>query len=123
MTMWILIAVLMAVGLYGIFAKRQLLKKILGLVVVEYAVNLFLVSVGYRDGVGDPPGPGGPPILTPGVDPSTFVASSVDPLPQALVLTSIVIGLGVLMLLVALALRAEERYGTLDTSEMNRLRG
>ena len=108
-------------GLYGLFAKRHLLKKILGLAIVEYAINLFLVSVGYRAG-------GEPPILTPTVerqDPSLaeFVRASVDPLPQALVLTSIVIGLGVVMLLVALSLRVHERYGTLDTAEMNELRG
>ncbi len=121
MTMYVLIAVLMAVGLYGLFAKRHLLKKILGLAIVEYAINLFLVSVGYHDG-------GEPPILTEAVeaqDPTlaTFAAASVDPLPQALVLTSIVIGLGVVMLLVALSLRVHERYGTLDANEMNKLRG
>lgn len=114
--MYVLIATLLAIGLYGLFAKRHVLKKILGLVVVEHAINLFLVSVGYRTG-------GTPPILTPGEDRAAFVAGSVDPLPQALVLTSIVIGLGVVMLLVALALRLHERYGTLDTTRINRLHG
>lgn len=114
--MYVLIAFLLAVGLWALFAKRHVLKKILGLVVVEHAVNLFLVSLGYRRG-------GTPPILTPGEGREAFVAGSVDPLPQALVLTSIVIGLGVVMLLVALALRLHERYGTLDTTRINRLRG
>lgn len=116
MTMYVLIAVLLAIGLYGIFGKRHILKKILGLVILEHAVNLFLVSVGYREG-------GMPPILTPDADPAEFVAASVDPLPQALVLTSIVIGLGVVMLLIALTLRFQQRTGTLDANRMNQLRG
>ena len=46
-----------------------------------------------------------------------------DPLPQALILTSIVIGLGVLALMVALSIRLYERYGTFDVNEMRKLRG
>lgn len=114
--MYVLIAILLAIGLYGLFAKRHVVKKILGLVIVEHAINLFLISVGYREG-------GTPPILTRGEDPAAFVQGAVDPLPQALVLTSIVIGLGVVMMLVALALRLYERFGTLDTTRMNRLHG
>jgi multicomponent Na+:H+ antiporter subunit C len=113
---YVLIALLFTVGLYGLFAKRHVVKKILGLAIIEYAINLFLVAVGYRDG-------GRPPILTGEDDATAFVAQSVDPLPQALVLTSIVIGLGVIMLLVALALRLYERHGTLDTTRMNQLHG
>jgi multicomponent Na+:H+ antiporter subunit C len=47
----------------------------------------------------------------------------VDPLPQALVLTSIVIGLGITALLVAMALRLHEKYGTFDVEAMRKLRG
>ncbi len=52
-----------------------------------------------------------------------FVANAVDPLPQALVLTSIVIGLGTTALMVALCIRLYERYGTFDMSEIRKLRG
>lgn len=114
--MYLLIAILLAVGLYGLIAKHHVLKKILGLLIIEHAINLFLVSIGYRTG-------GTPPILTSGEEASAFVAGSVDPLPQALVLTSIVIGLGVVMLLVALSLRLHQRRGTLNTSELTELRG
>jgi multicomponent Na+:H+ antiporter subunit C len=116
MTVWVLIVVLAAVGLWGLLAKRHVLKKILGVVFLEHAVNLFLVAIGYRAG-------GVPPILGRDMDPAAFVEASVDPLPQALVLTSIVIGLGLVMLLVALALRLHERTGTLDTDALNRLKG
>ena len=79
-------------------------------------LRLLLVAVGYRAG-------GGAPILLPGEDPAVFAAGSVDPLPQALVLTSIVIGLGATMLLVAMVLRLHQRYGTLDVDRMDRLKG
>ena len=114
--MYVFIAILLTIGLYGIFAKRHILKKILGLVVLEHGINLLLIAIGYRDG-------GLPPILTPDDDPSTFAAGSVDPLPQVLVLTSIVIGLGVVMLLVALSARIQQRYKTLDTNRISELRG
>lgn len=116
MTFYALTFALLGVGLYGLLAKRNMLKKILGLVILDYAVNLLLVAVGYRSGKGAP-------ILLPTDDPAAFVRGSVDPLPQALVLTSIVIGLGVTMLLVAMALRLQQRYGTLDVDRMDRLKG
>jgi multicomponent Na+:H+ antiporter subunit C len=47
----------------------------------------------------------------------------VDPVPQALVLTSIVIGLSVTMLMVAMAIRLYEKYGTLDITEIRKLKG
>jgi len=116
MTTYVLLVVFLCVGLYGLLAKRSLVKKILGLVLLEHAANLFLILIGYRAG-------GVPPILLAGERPEDFVAKSVDPLPQALVLTAIVIGLGVAMVMVALALRIGERHGTLDSSEVSHLRG
>ena len=114
--MYLMIAILLAVGIYGLIAKHHVLKKILGLVIIEHAINLFLVCIGYRAG-------GAPPILTPGESTEAFGAASVDPLPQALVLTSIVIGLGVVMLLVALSLRLHQRRGTLNAARLTELRG
>ena len=86
--------VLLAVGIYGALAKRDVIKVVMALVIMEHAVHLLLLLFGYRDG-------GQPPILQAGDDVGAFAASSVDPLPQALVLTSLVIGLGALALLVA----------------------
>lgn len=116
MIVWILTLVLLGVGFYGLLAKRNLLRKVLGLAIIEHAVNLLLVLIGYRAG-------GVPPIVLSEADRAGFAARAVDPVPQALVLTSIVIGLALLMLMVALALRIRERTGTLDTAELRRLRG
>jgi multicomponent Na+:H+ antiporter subunit C len=74
------------------------------------------VLLGYRAG-------GRAPILNQGEDVAEFARTAVDPLPQALVLTSIVIGLAVTALMVAIALRIYEKYGTFDLSQIRRLKG
>jgi multicomponent Na+:H+ antiporter subunit C len=108
--------VLIAVGLYGVLAKRNLVRIILGLAILDGGVQLFLVLLGYRPG-------GRPPILLPGADAERFAAGAVDPLVQALVLTAIVIDLGIVSLLVAVIIRLYEKYGTFDIGEIRRLRG
>ncbi len=80
------------------------------------AVNLFLILLAYRSN-------GVAPILDPGMDPSILLETSVDPLPQALVLTSVVIGLGVTALMVALAIRLYHAYGTFDITKIRKLKG
>ena len=113
---------LLVVGLYAIVAKRNLIKVIVGLMILDYAANLLLVLIGYRSaGAGAAPVA---PILVGGAENvRALAATSVDPLPQALVLTSIVIGLSVTALVVALAIRLYEKYGTFDTERMRNLKG
>jgi len=107
---------LILVGLYGVVVSRQTLKIVVSLLIMNHGVHLLLLLIGYREG-------GGPPIVDPGSVITEFANGAVDPLPQALVLTSIVIGLGVLALMVALCVRLYERYGTFDVTEIRRLRG
>jgi multicomponent Na+:H+ antiporter subunit C len=112
MTVYILCFVLFLVGLYGVIVKRDLVKIILSIGIMGYSVNLMLVLFGYRhDAIF--------PILSKGKE----VLPMVDPLPQALVLTSIVIELGTTAMLVALALRLFEKYKTFDISKIRRLKG
>ena len=108
--------VLIAVGLYGMVVKKNVVKIVISLAIMEYGINLLLILIGYRAGV-----PSQPPIVDRATDLATF--APVDPLPQALVVTSIVISLGVLALMVAVCIRLYERYGTFDITEMRRLRG
>ena len=117
---YLLAFLLLVVGLYAIVAKRNVIKVIVGLAILDYAVNLLLVLVGYRRQAGQPTLA---PILTPNLTTSDIMGRAVDPLPQALVLTSIVIGLSVTALLVALAIRLYEKYGTFDTGRMRNLKG
>ena len=107
---------LILIGLYGVVVSRQTLKIVISLLIMNHGVHLLLLLIGYRkDGV--------PPIVDPGSYIPEFASTAVDPVPQALVLTSIVIGLGVLALMVALCVRLYERYGTFDVTEIRRLRG
>jgi len=112
MIVLILAILLFLIGLYGVLVKRNLIKIIIGLMIMEYAINLFFALVGYRQG-------GIAPIFTEGMADGVFV----DPLPQALVLTAIVIGLGTTALLVSLAVRIYEKYDTLDVRKIRKLRG
>lgn len=116
MLLYFLALVLFVMGLYCLIAKKNIVKKIIGIVITEYSINLFLILLGYRD-------KGIAPILLRDISVETLVQRSVDPLPQALVLTSIVIGLGTLALMVALCLRIYEKYKTFDMSKINKLKG
>ena len=108
--------VVFVIGLYCVLTKKNTVKIVIGLAIMEISVNLFLVLLGYKkDGIA--------PILEKGARPLDFLARSVDPLPQALVVTSIVIGLGVTTLAIAICIRLYEKYGTFDVSEIRRLKG
>lgn len=100
--------VLIVLGLYGILTQRNVIKIILSLNVMEIGLNLFIISVGYvKDGVA--------PIIT---SAHTDALVYVDPLPQALVLTAIVIGVGTTALGLALAKNIYATYGTFELDEM-----
>lgn len=116
MLLYVLDMILFGLGIYCLIAKRHIIKKILGMVIIEYSVNLFLIMTGYRGG-------GIAPVLVPRMNQPMFAQCAVDPLPQALVLTSIVIGLGTLALMAAYAIKLYEKYKTFDMSEIRRLRG
>jgi multicomponent Na+:H+ antiporter subunit C len=114
---------LFMIGLYCAVVKKNMVKIVLGIMIMEYAANLFLIMLGYVTG-------GVAPIIsrsdynvaTQRVADS-FLSASVDPLPQALVLTSIVISLGSLALMISICIRTYAKYGTFDITEIRRLRG
>ena len=107
---------LFIIGLYCVLTKKNIVKIVIGLIIMECSVNLFLVLLGYRsDGMA--------PIVDKSAGALEFLASAVDPLPQALVVTSIVIGLGVITLAIAICIRLYEKYGTFDITEIRRLKG
>jgi multisubunit Na+/H+ antiporter MnhC subunit len=104
---------LILIGLYGLLAKRNLIKIVIGLSLMDTGVNLLLISLGYVEG-------GQAPILT------TLVKNSsktfVDPIPQALVLTAIVIGVAVLALTLSIVIKIYEKNETLDISKIRGLK-
>ena len=104
---------LIVLGLYTIVTKYNLVKTVIGLSIMDYGVNLLIISIGYNGGTA--------PIFTAGE--ITQASYFVDPIPQALTLTSIVIGACVTAMSLALVIKLEEQYGTTDTREIRRLRG
>ncbi len=112
MGIYILCLLLFMIGLYCLVRRRNIIKMIIGLIISEYAVNLFFVLLGYRF-------EGRAPIYSPDQE----IVNMVDPLPQALVLTSIVIGLAITALVVGIAIRIYEKYGTFDITQINKLKG
>src|ERR1035437_7016207 len=108
--------VLIAIGLYGVTVKKNVVKIVISMAIIEFGINFLLLLIGYRSG-------GVAPILKKGMAAADFASRSVDPVPQALVLTAIVVNLGMLILMVAICIRLYERYGTFDITEMRRLKG
>jgi len=102
---------LFVVGLYGIVSSRNLVCAILSLSVVQSATYVLLLGVGYRTG-------GQAPIFADIPQTST----AVDPTVQVMVLTDIVIEATVTGLLLALAVQAHKRFGSLDPNELRALR-
>lgn len=100
---------LVLIGISGIVLSHNLFRMVLGLAIAEAGANLLLVMAGYRwDAVA--------PIVENGVIPNSMV----DPVPQAMVLTAIVIGVGVQALALSLVIQVHQKYGTLDMREVRR---
>ena len=112
MIVYLLCFVLFLVGLYGVITRRNLVKIVISLSVMEFSTFLFLALIGYVDG-------GSAPI----VDPANPDVIYVDPLPQAMVLTAIVIGLATTALLMSVIIRLYRKQKTLDIREIKNLRG
>ncbi len=100
----------LAAGGFWLILRVRSFDVILGLTLLSYAVNLFLFAAGRLN-------PGRTPLLRDAVPP--LLSHYTDPLPQALVLTAIVISMAMTALLLVVALRAQQSHGTdhVDTSE------
>lgn len=107
---YLVVVALVVIGLATIVLKKNLIKIFLGITILQSAVNLFLISLGYREG-------GIAPIYT--YAPSTEMVMAT---PQALTLTSIVIGVATTALLLSFAVIIWKKYGTIDTDKMRRLK-
>jgi multicomponent Na+:H+ antiporter subunit C len=112
---------LIALGLYCLLSKRNLIKLVIGLSVLTDGIHLFLISMVYKtEGIA---------AIVPremiegGAVSQEFFATAVDPLPQALVLTSIVINICILALALSLVVYAYHHYKTLDPFKMRGLKG
>lgn len=100
-------------GLYIVLVKKNLIKIVIGMGLIDSGINLLLISIGFRSN-------GTAPIFLSDLKEGTFF---VDPVPQALTLTSIVIGACVTALALALVIKVKEHYGTIDADKVRRLNG
>ncbi len=106
---------LVLVGLWGILTRRHILRIALAFTVADTGVNLLLVWSGYIPGRTTP-------IIDESIPVSGITSAVVDPLPQALVLTSIVIGVAVAALFVVVGVLAARRTGSADVRRMKELK-
>lgn len=104
-------AALFGCGIYMVLS-RHVVRMVLGLSLLTTAVNLVLFQAGRIRSAQ-------PPLIPEGAE---RLGDSADPLPQALVLTAIVIGFALTVILAALALRAWRGQGTLRSDELHSAR-
>ncbi|GAB6042691.1 sodium:proton antiporter [Endothiovibrio diazotrophicus] len=106
---------LVLIGLYGALTNRNILRIIVAFSIATTGVNLVMVAIGYMHGRTAP-------ILDEAVSAADAVMRVIDPVPQALVLTAIVIGLGVTTLMLAYAYKLYESKGSLDIAKFTELK-
>jgi len=109
---FVVVAWILVVGLYGIVTSRHLVHQIVCLIVVQSSTYVLLLGVGYRTGAVAPyffDIPGRTPAVVPVV--------------QALALTDVVVEAAETALLLAFAVQAHKRFGTLDPQELVQLKG
>lgn len=102
------VIVLMMIGFYCVIVRGNMVKKIIGLGIFQTSVFILFISAGKVVG-------GSTPILREGVE----VYS--NPLPHVLILTAIVVGIATTAVGLALAVRVQEAYGTIEDDELDAL--
>nr|NJM02212.1 cation:proton antiporter subunit C [Desulfobacula sp.] len=109
-----LYVILMMIGLYGMIAKNNLVKKIVGMNIFQTAIILFYVSIGYKTNASIP-------IITAADTAHGVVVKAADyinPLTSCLMLTAIVVSVATFGYAMALAVRIYQRYQTLEEDEL-----
>jgi len=108
--------ILMIIGLWGGLTRRNILKIILSFSIFDTGLNVLIVALGYL------PGRTAPIIEKNVISASDLAKGAIDPVPQALVLTAIVIGFGVTALMLAYALKLNQHRKSLDINHYTELK-
>lgn len=108
--------ILILIGFYGALTNRNILRMIVAFTIAETGVNVVIVVIGYLHGRTAP-------ILDATINVAEAATRIIDPVPQALVLTAIVIGLGITALMLAYAYRLYEKKRSLDIAHFTELKG
>ncbi len=102
-------------GLWAIMTRKNIIRIIIGFVIFDTGLHIVMVSIAYVKG-------GTAPILDSAVGIADAAKKIVDPVPQALVLTAIVIGLGVTALMLAYAMKLHQEKKSLDIESFKDLK-
>ncbi len=115
---WAFVA-LMMVGLYAMIVKKNLVKKIVGMNILQSAIILFYVSIGAKKGATIPILEHGHGDKTHTVGPHLVQAVDyINPLPHVLMLTAIVVAVATLGVALALAIKVYNQYKTLEENDI-----
>ncbi|MFH2130682.1 MAG: sodium:proton antiporter [bacterium] len=106
---------LILVGLWGMLSRQNIIKMIIGFSLIDTGIHMVMVAVGYLRGKTAP-------IIETGMDRVNAVNLVVDPIPSALVLTAIVIGLGVTALMLSFAIQIYQKKKTLSIDDCTELK-
>ena len=101
--------ILFGIGFCNLLLQKNLIKKIIGLNIMDSAIYLFLAEKGYIEGRVAP-------IIVDGIQ---TVEAYINPIPSGLVLTGIVVSVSVTALMLSITIRLYQRYHTLDLDEIS----
>jgi multicomponent Na+:H+ antiporter subunit C len=103
--------VIMMTGIYAMIAKRNIMKKLIGLGIFQTSIMLFYVAMGSKKGATIP-------ILASGAHSPISPADYINPLPHVLMLTAIVVSVATLGVALSLSQRIYRKHGTLEENEI-----
>lgn len=103
------------IGLWGLLTQKNLIKIVIGFALFDTGIHIVMVSIGYIKNRTAP-------IIDSAVDMNNAENLVVDPIPQALVLTAIVIGLGITALMLSYVLKMYQKKKSLDITNYKDLK-
>jgi len=106
----------MLIGLWGMMIRKNIIQIIIGFSLIDTGIHMVMVAIGYLNGRTAP-------IIDAAVDRSRAASTLVDPIPSALVLTAIVIGLGITALMLSYAIRIYKQNRSLSIDDCSELKG
>ena len=106
---YFMVVILLAIGLYGMLGKRNLLKKLIGMNIFQTAIFLFFIEGATKLG-------GSVPVIDEmlGTEPAKYI----NPLPHVLMLTAIVVAVATLGVALGIAIKVYHQYDSLDEDEI-----
>ncbi len=107
---WMYVTLIM-IGFYGMMAKNNLMKKLIGMNIFQWSIILFYISIGSKKGATVP-------VADPSLHPAIRAIDYINPLPHVLMLTAIVVGVATTGIALTLIILIYRKYRTLEENEI-----